>query len=266
MRLDQFLVQFKQIESRTKAQELIDLGLVYIKKEKKVYFKKSSQQVEEADFLFIEIDPHTIDKYVSRAGYKLEGAVQQCGLKIAGQTVLDVGQSTGGFTDYLIQNFARQVIGLDVGHSQLHSRLKNHSQVVSIENLNVKNIKDHELLKDRKFDIIVCDVSFISLTKVIPCIANNLSDKGHFLFLVKPQFECGPHFLDKNGVVTDASIYSEIQKNIELICQKEFNAITVYFESVIQGKEGNREFFVYGQKNSKNNDNENDNKNDEAKK
>ncbi len=250
MRLDQFLVQYKKVESRTKAQELIDLGLVYIQKDKKVYLKKSSHQIEEIDFNRIEIDPHTLDKYVSRAGYKLEEAVRHCGLKIVGQTILDVGQSTGGFTDYLIQNQAAQVIGLDVGHSQLHSRLKNHDQIICIENLNVKNIQEHALLKGKKFDIIVCDVSFISLTKVIPRITESLSDKGRFLFLVKPQFECGPDFLDKNGLVTDENIYSGIQKNIELICQKEFNAVTTYFESVIQGKDGNREFFVYGQKNS----------------
>ncbi len=250
MRLDQFLVQHKKIESRTKAQELIDLGLVYIEKDKKVYLKKSSHQVEEIDFEFIQIAPHTLDKFVSRAGYKLEGAVKQSGLKIENKKVLDIGQSTGGFTDFLIQNGAAQVTGVDVGHSQLHPRLKNHNKIVSIENLNVKNLKDYDLLKNKKFDIIVCDVSFISLTKVIPSIINSLLDTGYFLLLVKPQFECGPDFLDRNGLVADENIYFDIQKNIELICQNEFNASTVYFESVIQGKDGNREFFIYGQKNS----------------
>ncbi len=250
MRLDQFLVQHKKIESRTKAQELIDLGLVYIEKDKKVYLKKSSHQVEENDFKFIQIAPHALDKFVSRAGYKLEGAAKQSGLKIENKIILDIGQSTGGFTDFLIQNGAASVIGIDVGHSQLHPRLKNHDKVFSIENLNVKNLKDHEFFASKKFDIVVCDVSFISLTKVIPCITDSLSDTGHFLLLVKPQFECGPDFLDRNGLVTDEKIYFDIQKNIELICQNEFNATTVYFESVIQGKDGNREFFIYGQKNS----------------
>ncbi len=254
MRLDQFLVLHKKIESRTKAQELIDLGLVYIEKDKKTYLKKSSHQVEENDFKFIQIAPHTLDKFVSRAGYKLEGAVKQAGLNIKNKIILDIGQSTGGFTDFLIQNGAAHVTGIDVGHSQLHPRLKSHNQVVSIENLNVKNLKDHDFLKTKKFDIIVCDVSFISLTKVIPCITSSLSDAGHFLLLVKPQFECGPDFLDRNGLVSDENIYFDIQKKIELNCQSEFNASTVYFESVIQGKDGNREFFIYGEKNSKNYD------------
>lgn len=252
MRLDQFLVQYKKVESRTKAQELIDLGLVYIEKDKKTFIKKASYQVEETDYEFIQIAPHTLDRFVSRAGYKIEGAVKQSGLIIKNKSVLDIGQSTGGFTDYLIQNGAAQVTGVDVGHGQLHQRLKNNAKIICLENLNVKNLKDYKYFNNKVFDILVCDVSFISLTKVIPFITPYLSDNGHFLFLVKPQFECGPDFLDKNGLVTDEKIYFDIQKNIELICHSEFNARTAYFESVIQGKDGNREFFIYGQKNSKN--------------
>ena len=244
MRLDQFLVQHKKIESRTKAQDLIAQGLISYKN--KVLSKPSFDVTEEmhSDIIIAE---NNLSQFVSRAGFKLSGALDFVNQDVTGLTVLDVGQSTGGFTDASLQRNAKHITGLDVGSVQLHEKIKADSRVTSYENLNVKDISTHKLASER-FDGVVCDVSFISLTKVVSFIEPVLKSKGFFLFLVKPQFECGPQALDKNGIVSDAKVYDTIQSQITALCEKLFDCECKYFESSITGKDGNKEFFIYGRK------------------
>lgn len=244
MRLDQFLVQYKKIESRTKAQDLIAQGLISYKN--KVLSKPSFDVTEEmhSDIVIAE---NNLNQFVSRAGFKLSGALDFVNQDVTGLAILDVGQSTGGFTDALLQRNAKHITGLDVGSVQLHEKIKADSRVTSYENLNVKDIPTHKLASER-FDGVVCDVSFISLTKVVSFIEPVLKSKGFFLFLVKPQFECGPQALDKNGIVSDAKVYDAIQSQITALCEKLFDCECKYFESSITGKDGNKEFFIYGRK------------------
>ncbi|AZZ38039.1 TlyA family rRNA (cytidine-2'-O)-methyltransferase [Bdellovibrio sp. qaytius] len=244
MRLDQFLVQHKKIESRTKAQDLIAQGLVQFKNK---VLTKSSFDVTEDMFSEITITENNLSQFVSRAGFKLSGALDYVKQQVAGLTVLDVGQSTGGFTDALLQRQAKHVTGLDVGSVQLHEKIKSDTRVTYFENLNVKDIASHSLANER-FDGVVCDVSFISLTKVVTFLEPLLKPQGFFLFLVKPQFECGPQALDKNGIVSDAKVYDAIQVNITSLCEQLFQCECKYFESSITGKDGNKEFFIYGRK------------------
>ena len=245
MRLDLFLVQHKNIESRTKAQDLIAQGLVSLNDK---VLTKPSFDVSEEMFAAITVAENNLSQYVSRAGFKLAGALDHVKQNVEGLKILDVGQSTGGFTDALLQRGVKQVIGLDVGTAQLHEKIKTDSRVTYFENLNVKDIANHELGKET-FDGIVCDVSFISLTKVVAFLEPLLKTKGFFLLLVKPQFECGPQALDKNGIVSDPEVYKTIQSQITVLCETTFKSESLYFASSITGKDGNKEFFIYGKKN-----------------
>lgn len=253
MRLDQFLVQKKITTSRTQAQELISKGFVSLNQNgMKTVLKKSSFVVDESNSENIIVEENELQKYVSRAGLKLEGVLKALKINVANKIVLDVGQSTGGFSDCLIQSGAQKVVGLDVGHSQLHEKLKNIKNIVSIEGLNAKDLKTDAFflsqVPENKFDMIVMDVSFISITKVIPHLVEFLRPNGEYLFLVKPQFECGPDYLDKNGLVKDLSIYQQIESNMKKIALNNFNNVEFYIKSDLQGKDGNQEFFIYGKK------------------
>lgn len=255
MRLDLFLVQSRLAASRTQAQEFISGGYVFLLRgEEKLQVTKANFEVTEEQQGTIFVEPNHLQKYVSRAGLKLEGALRAIKLDVKGSTVLDVGQSTGGFTDCLIQNGAHRVVGVDVGHGQLHAKLRTHSQVDSFEGLNAKNLGTSvEFLKrvpENKFDLIVMDVSFISISKVMVHLLDFLKVEGDYLFLVKPQFECGPKFLDKNGVVNDSSVYELIEKNIRSTASDVFKNVETYVKSEIFGKDGNKEYFIYGKNRS----------------
>ncbi len=247
MRLDQFLVQHKNIESRTKAQDLISNNNITVNGQ---MINKSSFKVSDSDI--IEIQNTEILKYVSRAGLKLEGAIQKVNLDLENKTVLDIGQSTGGFTDCCLQSGASQIIGFDVGEGQLHPKIQGDSKAVYFEKLNVKNLSDHsgfaKAVPPHGFDVLVCDVSFISLQHVVPNVCKYLKSGGDYLFLVKPQFECGPENLDKNGIVKNKKIYLHIESKIKQLFEFHFGSVLNYFESNILGKEGNLEFFIYGRK------------------
>ena len=219
MRLDLFLVQNQLAVSRTQAQEFIGCGFVFlVNGAAKTQLSKASYEVSEVHPGQIVVEPNRLQKFVSRAGLKLDGALNELNLDVAGKAVLDVGQSTGGFSDCLVQHQARLVVGVDVGHGQLHEKLRNHPQVKSLEGLNAKDLGSDErflqMVPSGKFDLIVMDVSFISITKVMAHLVNFLKAKGEYLFLVKPQFECGRDFLDKNGIVNDSSVYTEIEKTV----------------------------------------------------
>lgn len=253
MRLDLYLVQKKMASSRSHAQELIHSGQVYVlKNSQKVILKKPNHQVsEEKDRIGVEEGP--ANRYVSRGGLKLEGALRHCGISVQGLSVLDVGISTGGFSDCLLQGGAAQVLGVDVGHGQLHPSLASHPRLKHIEGLNAREIDQDPQVKvgmpNAGFDLIVMDVSFISIALIIPKLEALIKPQGHLLSLVKPQFEVGPEGLGKGGIVKDPGLYSVVEDKVKKLCENSGMTVKDYFNSPIEGKDGNREFFIFAQKN-----------------
>lgn len=255
MRLDVYLLQNKLATSRTQARDLIENGFVFLDRGgKSICLQKPGYTVDESERGSIRVEENPLQKYVSRAGLKLEGALRHTRCEAKGKTVLDVGQSTGGFTDCILRAGARQVVGVDVGHGQIHPDLKENPRVTALEGLHAKDIAQSELFQKQVpaggFDLVLADVSFISLEKVMPFLAPFLKRDGEYLFLVKPQFECGAEHLDKNGIVRDADVYVEVEKRIRQTAGQIFGEVIGYFRSETPGKDGNQEFFIYGKKNT----------------
>jgi 23S rRNA (cytidine1920-2'-O)/16S rRNA (cytidine1409-2'-O)-methyltransferase len=190
-------------------------------------------------------------RYVSRGGLKLEAALKHTGLSVQGLMCLDVGQSTGGFTDCLLQHGAARVVGLDVGQGQLHPSLRADERVLCIEKVNARDaeaIADAlagDELFEAGFDLLVGDLSFISQTLVLPAIVPLLKDGGHLLILVKPQFELQPGQVGKGGIVRDASLYPFIEQRLRDACAALDLKVQDWFDSPIEGGDGNREFFLH---------------------
>ncbi len=240
MRADVLLVERGLAPSRTAEQRLIAAGHVFtVDGLAKVALTKPSANVH--DDAQVEIEASELDRYVSRGGLKLEGALTHVALDVKNFRCLDVGQSTGGFTDCLLQRGASHVVGVDVGHDQLHAKIRNDSRVSCIEGVNARTLKN----VGEPFDLIVADVSFISLTKVLPQWPALLGDGGRVLSLVKPQFEVGADNLARGGIVRDESLYINVEKNIRRTCADAGLDVLGYFGSAITGGDGNREFFVY---------------------
>jgi 23S rRNA (cytidine1920-2'-O)/16S rRNA (cytidine1409-2'-O)-methyltransferase len=250
-RLDLYLVEKGLALSRTHAQELIQAGQVFLlEKNQRKGLKKSSIAVEES--AVIEVEKGPANRFVSRGGLKLEGALEKAKLSVQGLSVLDVGISTGGFTDCLLQKGAAFVLGVDVGHGQVHSTLLQDSRLQVLEGINARNLsRDEQVLAKmpaEKFDLAVMDVSFISIELIIPELSTYLKTSGHLLSLVKPQFEVGVDGLGKGGIVKDASLYIKVEQKIRQVCESSGFQILDYFDSPIEGKDGNREFFVFAKK------------------
>jgi 23S rRNA (cytidine1920-2'-O)/16S rRNA (cytidine1409-2'-O)-methyltransferase len=246
MRADQLLVARGIAASRSQAQRVLQAGgvLMCVAGEWKPLAKGATIS-DDAQLKLIDSDEL---KYVSRGGLKLAGALAHTSLSLAGKTILDVGQSTGGFTDCALQRGAARIVGVDVGHGQLAASLKNHPQVVAIEGINARHITAATLgehCAQGGFDIIVGDVSFISLTLVLPALAPLLSQQGHLLFLVKPQFELQAEQLSVGGIVRDAALYATVEQRIRIACAACRLHVLDYFDSAIAGGDGNREFFVF---------------------
>ena len=251
-RLDVILWERGLATSRTHAQELIEAGQVFIIDQGQRKALKKSSQAFVADTEF-HVESGPANRYVSRGGLKLEGALRHLDLSVEGFNVLDVGISTGGFSDCLFKNGAQFVLGVDVGHGQVSPSLQNHSGLKILEGVNARNLsKNAEVLQSTpqgKFDLIVMDVSFISIELIIPELRGFLKPSGHLLSLVKPQFEVGADGLSKGGIVKDASLYGQVERNIKNRCQKDGFKVIDYFASSIEGKDGNHEFFIYAQAN-----------------
>jgi 23S rRNA (cytidine1920-2'-O)/16S rRNA (cytidine1409-2'-O)-methyltransferase len=253
IRLDVYLVEMGLANSRTHAQELIEAGQVYtLENQLKKVFKKPSVLVDkETATIAVEMGP--ANRYVSRGGLKLEGALAHVGLSVKGLRALDVGLSTGGFTDCLLQSGVDFVLGVDVGHGQTHPRLLQESRLHILEGINARSIDSNtEVLEVAKnhdgFDLIVMDVSFISISLIIPALSSLLKSGGHVLSLVKPQFEVGVDGLAKGGIVKDTSLFVEVEKKVRECCQQSGFTVLDYFSSPIEGKDGNSEFFVFCRK------------------
>ena len=240
MRADVLLVERGLAPSRTAAQRLIAAGHVFARDgTEKVALTKPSATVH--DDVELEIEASELDRFVSRGGLKLEGGLSHVALDVREFHCLDVGQSTGGFTDCLLQRGAAHVVGVDVGHDQLHAKIRNDFRVTCIEGVNARTLQSI----GEPFDLIVADVSFISLTKVLPQWPALLRKGGRVLSLVKPQFEVGADNLARGGIVRDESLYAVVEKTIGMACTDAGLSVLDYFDSLITGGDGNREFFVY---------------------
>ncbi len=246
MRIDQLLVERGLAVSRSQAQRLIAGGVRWLQPngEWRAVSKNKDEVPADAELQLLD---DAESRYVSRGGLKLEGALRATGVQVAGLRCLDVGQSTGGFTDCLLQQGAAQVVGIDVGHAQVHPRIQADERVVCIEGVNARELApDDERIPDaaQGFDLLVGDVSFISLTLVLPGVVPFLKPGGQLLMLVKPQFELQPGQVGKGGIVRDPSLYAFVEQRIRDALAALGLRVTAWFDSPIEGGDGNREFFV----------------------
>lgn len=330
MRADVFLVESGQAATRSQAQRLIAAGVEWRLTPLSPWQKVAKNGDDIPSVAEVRLLDGAEAKYISRGGLKLEGALKALALPVAGLRCLDVGQSTGGFTDCLLQHGAAQVIGVDVGHGQLHERLRSDPRVICVEGLNARSMtaesleqacedalsevvevsedndtqpeapyswmrngglvddgyddsddaKDHDIEAFKseraqrelaraqgalpverrrkpesadvdttpRFDLVTGDLSFISLTLVMPALVPLLADGGHLLMLVKPQFELQPGQVGKGGIVRDASLYAVVESRIRECCAAQGLAVQAWLESPIEGGDGNREFFVYARR------------------
>ena len=254
MRADQFLVERGLAASRSQAQRLIAAGARWLSPSGWKTLAKSDELPPHAE---VELLDAAEARYVSRGGLKLEGALRDTGLDVAGLHCLDVGQSTGGFTDCLLQHGAAQVIGVDVGQGQLHPRLATDERVRALYGVNARHLDASMLIAacadstsvsgpfDSNFDLIVADLSFISLTLVLPALAPLLRANGQVLLLVKPQFELQPADIGKGGIVRDAALYIQVEQRLRAACAEAGLSVRHWLPSAIAGGDGNREFFIH---------------------
>ena len=237
MRADAYLAAAGYTPSRKKAQDLIEAGAVKIDG---VTVKKSSVAVNEAVEHKVEIEQ--IFRYVSRGGMKLEAALDAFGISVNRKKAVDVGASTGGFTDCLLVRGASRVIAVDAGIGQLHESLRADSRVKTVEHFNARELNID--ITEGECDIAVADVSFISQTYIIAPIASVLRDGGIFVSLIKPQFEAGRSALGKNGVVTNSAYrFLAAKRVIECALENGFDC-TGLIRSPIEGGDGNKEYLA----------------------
>jgi len=306
MRADLFLVEHGHATTRSQAQRLIAAGVQWRVDEAVAWKKVAKNGDEIPGNAELQVLDTTEAKYISRGGLKLEGALKSTGLDVSGLRCLDVGQSTGGFTDCLLQHGALLVVGVDVGHGQLHDSLRADERVVCIEGVNARSLTADELVEHHRrallgesdegapqygnyafsddeddyeddededgqddengddgdgtedglesdgfnpvFDFLTGDLSFISLTLVLPAVARLLKPHGHLLMLVKPQFELQPGQIGKGGIVRDPVHFEFVEKRLRDACAALGLEVKAWLESPIAGGDGNREFFIHAQK------------------
>ena len=282
MRIDQLLVQRGLANTRSQAQRLIADGVEWAQGETWKRIVKNGDDVPETAGIRLLDDSEA--RYVSRGGLKLEAALKHVGLSVEGFACLDVGQSTGGFTDCLLQAGAKSVVGVDVGSAQLHPMLRSDPRVLCVEKVNARaltaedliqayedstgedgqfdvedgddDFDDEEAASDAveaapiasefvpEFDLIVADLSFISQTLVLPAVVPLLNAGGTLLTLVKPQFELQPGQVGKGGIVKDPEFYVVVEQRLREACAALGLTVTAWFDSPIAGGDGNREFFI----------------------
>ena len=237
IRLDVAVFERGYAPSREKAKAIIMAGQVYVNNQK---VDKAGTEIKEDDVL--EVRGSTL-KYVSRGGLKLEKAMQEFPIDLSGKICMDVGASTGGFTDCMLMNGAVKVYSIDVGYGQLAWKLRCDERVVNLEKTNFRYVTD-EQVKD-KINFASVDVSFISLKHILPNLNTLLQENGQAVCLIKPQFEAGKEKVGKKGVVRDREVHLEVVKNvIEMAIQNGFSVKGLQF-SPIKGPEGNIEYLIY---------------------
>lgn len=239
-RLDVLLVKRNLADSREKAKALIMSGIVYVNGQKE---DKAGTTFDET--APIEVRGNTL-KYVSRGGLKLEKAMTHFGVELKGKICMDVGASTGGFTDCMLQNGAAKVYAVDVGHGQLDWKLRNDERVVCMERTNIRYVTPEDIQEAPSF--VSIDVSFISLSKVLPAVRELLQDSGEVVCLIKPQFEAGREKVGKKGVVRDPAVHREvIYQVMEFAVTAGFQLLHLDY-SPVKGPEGNIEYLLHLQK------------------
>jgi 23S rRNA (cytidine1920-2'-O)/16S rRNA (cytidine1409-2'-O)-methyltransferase len=236
VRLDQYLLLHGLAESREKARGMIMAGLVEVNG---VRVDKPGSPVKAGDVVSLRGSP---SPYVSRGGMKLEAALKAFPVEVGGKVILDVGASTGGFTDCLLQFGAKRVISIDVGYGQLDWKMRTHPQVRVLEKTNIRYLSPEEL--GERGEGAVIDVSFISLTLVLPAVSTLLADESFVIALIKPQFEVGKGQVGKGGVVRDPLLHGVVVKNLTAFCESLGWECKGVIPSPLLGPKGNREFLI----------------------
>lgn len=238
-RIDKLLVDRGLAESRTKAQAMIMAGVVLVDEQR---VEKPSHQIDPGSTIRIKGGDDPTSRYVGRGGLKLEAALREFQIDVTGLTCLDVGASTGGFTDCLLQNGAKKVVAVDVGHNQIDWRLRNDPRVEVREGVNARYLKPEDF--ETKFDLAVMDVSFISATKVLPAIVPLLGEGGSIVTLIKPQFEVGRGEVGGGGIVRDAAKRARVVEEVNDAARTLGLQVMKVIESPVPGAEGNIEFLA----------------------
>lgn len=238
-RIDKLLVERGLAESRTKAQAMVMAGVVLVDEQR---VEKPSHQFDTNSSIRIKGGDDPTTRYVGRGGLKLEAALREFQIDVSGFTCLDVGASTGGFTDCLLQNGAKKVFAVDVGHNQIDWRLRNDPRVEVREGVNARYLTPKDF--PQKFNLVVIDVSFISVTKVLPAIVPLLAPTGAIIALIKPQFEVGRGEVGGGGIVRDAAKRSRVVEEVNGAARTLGLEPVKVIESPITGAEGNVEFLA----------------------
>jgi 23S rRNA (cytidine1920-2'-O)/16S rRNA (cytidine1409-2'-O)-methyltransferase len=242
-RIDKLLVERGLAESRTKAQAMVMAGVVLVNEQR---VNKASDLIAPDAVLRIKGGDDPASRYVGRGGLKLEAALREFAIDPHEFLCLDVGASTGGFTDCLLQHGATKVIALDVGHNQIDYRLRTDARVDVREGVNARQLKPEDFPK--KFDLVVMDVSFISATKIMPAIVPLLAGTGRLITLIKPQFEVGRGEVGKGGIVRDPEKHARVIEEVNRAAQGFGLQIRKVIESPIHGADGNVEFLALYEK------------------
>jgi len=237
-RIDKLLVEMGFADSRTKAQALVMAGVVVVD-EKRI--EKPSQEFSSDAKIRIK-GKNAESKYVGRGGLKLEKALQEFQICVSEYVCLDVGASTGGFTDCLLQNGAKNVVAVDVGTNQIVWKLRNDARVEVRENVNARYLKPEDFAE--KFDLIVMDVSFISVTKILQVLPMLLKHTGKIITLIKPQFEVGKGEVGKGGIVRDTEKHQQVISEVNFFAESCGLKVSGLTDSPILGADGNKEFLV----------------------
>ncbi|MBD0324923.1 MAG: TlyA family RNA methyltransferase [Pyrinomonadaceae bacterium] len=242
-RVDKLLVERGLATSRTKAQALVMAGVVLVNEQR---VEKPSEMIEQGASLRVKGEGDPASRYVGRGGLKLEAALEKFGVEVSGLTCLDVGASTGGFTDCLLQHGARRVVAVDVGHNQLDWRLRQDKRVEAREGVNARYLKEEDFAE--KFELAVMDVSFISATKVLPAVVPLLTAGGRIITLIKPQFEVGRGEVGKGGIVQDPLKHRRVVEEVNAAAENLGLAVHGVIESPVRGADGNLEFLALYEK------------------
>ena len=240
IRLDQYLVQHGLIQSRERAKAMIMSGVVFVNEQK---VDKAGEMIKED--AKVEVRGHDIG-YVSRGGLKLEKAMTHFSISLDGMVCMDIGASTGGFTDCMLQNGAKKVYSVDVGYGQFAWKLRQDPRVICMEKTNIRYVTPEDI--DDVLDFASVDVSFISLTKVLPAAYALLKDGGQMVCLIKPQFEAGREKVGKKGVVRDKAVHEEVIERIITFALENGFSVHHLEYSPIKGPEGNIEYLVHIEK------------------
>ena len=239
-RLDVLLVQRGEVSSREKARRLIMAGDVYV--DNQVVDKPGKQVPGDA---VVTVQQPGIP-YVSRGGLKLRKAIEYFSIDVSGKIAIDVGASTGGFTDCLLQNGVRFVYAVDVGYGQLDWNIRRDERVDALERTNIRYVRQEHF--DQEIDLVTVDVSFISLDKVIPVVASLLQTRGQIVALIKPQFEAGRRNVGKGGVVRNPDVHRQVIQNVCDLAMRAGLAVAGLTYSPVRGPAGNIEYLVWLQK------------------